>query len=323
MNRLRRASLKIGLSAALIAASAGGVFAADLIRVGKASPGSFSFVPLDVGKAAGIFKKHGINLQIIGFSGGSKMQQALAADSIDVAFGSGPEMILTQKGAPMKAIAEMAGAPLIFAIITPYDSPIKTLDELKGKKIGVSGNPSLSSFMAKELAIKKGWGANGITPVVVGGMASGVVAALRTHQVDAVTFDLREGLQLQALKQGRVLAPCSDYVTHFITHVIFAQNAIMKKNPAALKRFLAAWFDTIKYMKSHKAISVKIASKITGAPESLESMEYDHIVPHFFSPNGHFVKRDLAAVADALVQLHSVSKPPDMSKLYTTAFLAK
>jgi len=295
----------------------------DVVRVGKSSPGSFSFVPLDIGEAAGIFKKNGIDLRIIGFSGGTKMHQALAANTIDVAFGSGPQMVLTAKGAPMMAVAEMASAPTNFAVIVPYDSPIKTLDGLKGKKIGVSGNPSLSAFMADEIALTKGWGPHGIQLVVVGGMHSGVVASVRTHQVDAVTFDLRVGLQLEKVKEGRVLAPCSDYIHHFITHAIYAQNDIIKNKPDVLRRFLKGWFETIAYMQKNKAMSVKIASKVTGASEELESLEYDRLMPSFFSPNGKFHAEDVAAVAKALQLMRSLDKLPDMSKLYTEQFLPK
>lgn len=318
-------SVAILMSACLVAAlSAPQASAADLVRVGKSSPGSFDFTPLDIGSQVGIFKKNGIDLQIIGFSGGTKMHQALAADTIDVGFGSGPQMVLTAKGAPMMAVAEMAGAPINFAVIVPHDSSIKSLDDLKGKKIGVSGKTSLSAFMANEIALTKGWGPHGIELVVIGGMHSGVVSALRTHQVDAVTFDLRVGLQLEKAKEGRVLVPCSDYIHHFITHAIYAQNDLMKNKPDVLKRFLASWFQTIQYVKKNKDTTVKIASKITGAPEDIESGEYDHLVPGpFFSTTGHFVPADVAAVGESLKLMQSMTNLPDMSKLYTEAFLPK
>lgn len=314
----------LGVAAiAMIALCGRASCAEDTLRVAKSSPESFSFVPLDIGLAAGIFQKFGLNVDIVGFSGGAKMHQALAAGAIDIAFGSGPQMILTAKGSPMMAVAEMAGAPINFAVIVPYTSPVRTLDALKGKTIGVSGIPSLSSFMAEEIALSKGWGEKGVVPVGIGGRTSGVVAALRTHQVDAVTFDLRFGLQFEQTKEDRVLAPCSDYVTHFITHAIFARKDVMKNKSDVLRRFLKAWFETITYMHGHKAASVATASKVTGASPALESLEYDKLMPRFFSANGRFRKDDLAAVAKSLVMLKDADTPPDMSTLYTEAFLPR
>ena len=70
------------------------------VRVGQPQPGTFQFAPLQVGTAAGIFKKHGIDLEVISFGGGPRVQQAIAANSIDIGIGSGPELAFVAKGAP-------------------------------------------------------------------------------------------------------------------------------------------------------------------------------------------------------------------------------
>ncbi len=88
----------------------------DTLRVGKAVPEAFSFTPLDVGMQTGIFKKHGLDIQETAFAGDAKLQQGMASDSIDIGLGSGPAMAFIVKGAPVKAIAAMAGPPLLLAI---------------------------------------------------------------------------------------------------------------------------------------------------------------------------------------------------------------
>jgi ABC-type nitrate/sulfonate/bicarbonate transport system substrate-binding protein len=62
------------------------------LRVGKAVPEAFSFEPLDVGMRKGFFAKEGIEIEETAFAGDAKMQQAMAADSLDIALGSGPAM---------------------------------------------------------------------------------------------------------------------------------------------------------------------------------------------------------------------------------------
>src|SRR5262249_44827006 len=76
--------------------------AADKLRVGKAVPEAFSFVPPDVGMRNGIFQKNNTELELTAFAGDARMQQAAAADSIDVLLGSGPAMAFIAKGAPIK-----------------------------------------------------------------------------------------------------------------------------------------------------------------------------------------------------------------------------
>ena len=111
---------------------------ADTLRIGKAGRTAFSFVPADVGSQTGIFKKNGLDLDISSFGGDAKVQQAMAADSIDIGLGSGPGLAFIVKGSPVKGIAAMAGPPLIFALVVRNDGVIRSIDDLKGKQIGIS-----------------------------------------------------------------------------------------------------------------------------------------------------------------------------------------
>ena len=93
----------LALAAAGLMLTCGTASAETKLRVGKAQPNQFAFVPADIGVEAGIFKKHGLNVEISSFGGDAKMMQALAADGIDVALGGGPAFATIVKGTPMKA----------------------------------------------------------------------------------------------------------------------------------------------------------------------------------------------------------------------------
>ena len=96
---------------AVIAGSAGllALAAAVTLTVGKAAPNADPIIPVNVGDTLGIFKKHGLDLKIVDFTGGSKMTQAMAAGALDIGDGAGTEMALIAKGAPMIAVCESAG----------------------------------------------------------------------------------------------------------------------------------------------------------------------------------------------------------------------
>src|SRR5271170_6027407 len=114
------------------------------LTVGKAAPNADPIIPVNVGLEAGIFKKHGLDVKIVDFLGGSKMAQAMAAGSIDIGDGAGTEMALVAKGVPMVAICETTSTFPFLSIAVPSDSPIKSLTGLKGAKIGVSSAGSLT-----------------------------------------------------------------------------------------------------------------------------------------------------------------------------------
>src|ERR1700677_4963238 len=121
----------IGLSASVASAN-------ELLRVGNAGRESFSFTPANIGQATGIFAKHGLDLEIAGFGGDAKLQQAMAADAVDIGLGSGPGLAFIVKGAPVKAIAAMAGPPLLFAVVVRADGTVKSVDDLKGRRVAIS-----------------------------------------------------------------------------------------------------------------------------------------------------------------------------------------
>lgn len=297
-------------------------FAADKLRAGKASPTSDVMLPVDIGVKTGIFAKHGLDVEVITFSGGAKLHQAMAADAVDIGVGAGTELALLAKGAPEIAIANVAGKVLFLGIGVGADSKARTVDDLKGAKIGVSSNGSLTYWLAQELARVKGWGPNGVTPVTTGNDATAYVAALKTHAIDAFLSTTSLSFQLEEKNEGRLLLPVSTYTGNMAAGVIFATKDYAEKHPDAVKRFLAGWFDTIDFMRHNKAETIKMTAGLTGFSEAVQSKEYDLTMP-MFSKDGKFDAESLATLQRNFADLKILETPPDMSTLYTEKFLPK
>ena len=232
--------------------AAGGSFlasplaAAEKLRVGKAVPEAFSFVPLDIGMRKGIFAKNGLEIESIAFAGDARMQQAAAADSIDILLGSGPAMAFIVKGAPIKGVAGMAGPPLLLAIVVRPDGP-KTAADLKGKKVSVSTAGSLTYWLVSETSRRQGWGPKGIEIAPMGAMP-GQIAALKRGDIDGVIMDIGNAFDLEKRGEGRILVRFTD-IKDFHIHVIFATDKLIAGRPAAVRGFLKGWFETIAFMR--------------------------------------------------------------------------
>src|SRR6202051_1785265 len=158
-----------GLAALLLAAWLAPAHAAEKLRVAKVVPFAWSFTPLDVGIQTGIFAKHGLDIEESASAGDAKLQQLLTSDSVDIGIGSGPGMAFSVKGVPAKAVAVMFGLPRNMAVMVGYDSDAKTVDDLKGKKLGVTTVGSLTAWIGERINAKKGWGDNGIVGGPLGG----------------------------------------------------------------------------------------------------------------------------------------------------------
>src|ERR1700739_971421 len=150
MTRLSRRTVISGLTFGAmlpLAASLAPARANQALRVAKVVPFAWTFTPLDIGMQEGIFAKRGLDIEASASSGDAKLQQILTAGSVDIGIGSGPGMAFAAKGVPAKAVAEMYGAPRNMAVMVGYDSPIKTVDDLKGKKIGCPTVGSLTAWI--------------------------------------------------------------------------------------------------------------------------------------------------------------------------------
>ena len=317
--RFRSLSATMLLLAASGSILVSGATAAETLRVGKAVPEAFSFVPLDIGMRKGLFANNGLEIESIAFTGDARMQQAMASDSLDVALGSGPAMAFIVKGAPIKAVAAMAGPPLLLAIVVRPDGP-KTAAELRAKKISVSTAGSLTYFLVSETSRRQGWGPKGIDIAPMGAMP-GQIAAMKRGDIDGAIMDIGNAFELEKRGEGRILVRFTD-IKDFHIHVIFATDKLIAERPTAVRGFLAGWFETIAFMRGHKAETVEIAKEVTNKDAEITARVYDELMP-MFSDDGRFAPAALATLAKSYVELQLLPQEPDMTKLYTQAFLPK
>ena len=311
----------LGTAALLLSGLASAAIGAETLRVGKAGAQAFSFVPAEVGQQMGFYKKHGVDITISAFGGDAKVQQALAANSIDIGLGSGPAMAFIAKGSPAKAVAAMADQPLIFALVVRNDGSVKSVEDLKGRIVGVSGVGSVTSWLIAQISRKQGWGDDGIRRVGLGNDANRV-AALKTKSIDAAIVNIAVALKYVHSGDGKLLMRFGDLVKDFHIHVIFAGDAVIAAHPEAVRGFLAGWFETIRFMRSHKEKTVAIAKDVMHTDEATTNEIYDEVMP-MFNEDGHFKPKALAALSQSWVELKNLPSAPDMKKLYTDAFLPK
>lgn len=292
----------------------------DTLRIGVPAVTGYTYLATEVGLQHGFFKAHQVDVDVSVFEGGAKLQQAIFGRSIDIAVAGGTDFAFIAKGVPEIAVAAMAGPPLSLGVIVPYDSAIKSADDLKGRTIGVTTVGSLSEWLMRRLAKEKGWGSNGLKTVALGNSAHTGLAALSTGQIDALFTESAIGFQLELSKRGRLLFPTSDIVQKFLVYAIYATTDTVQNHPDVLRRFLKGWFENIADMRANKAKTVETLRSFTKFDPEVQSREYDLVMP-MFSADGHFDPQALDVLADSFVETNMVATKPDMSKLYTEAFL--
>ena len=274
---------------------------ADTLRVGKAGRTAFSFVPAEVGSQTGIFKNNGLDLDISSFGGDAKVQQAMAADSIDIGLGSGPGLAFIAKGSPVKGIAAMAGPPLIFALVVRNDGSVEFGRRSQGQARSASP-PSARSRAGSpsEVSRQQGWGNDGMTEVPIGDDGARV-AAVKTEVARRRDRQSRRPRSTYADHgDGRILLRFGDIAKHFHAHVIFATDKAIAAQPDQLRAFperLVRDHRLHAHAEGRDRRGSRCRSCDTDARLTAEI--YDELMP-MFTDDGHFDPEALAVLEPLL-----------------------
>ncbi len=134
----------IALAMAAFVAASPSALAEDTVKLAVGQRGNWDTSVSEIGQRAGIFRKHGLSVEIVYTQGAGETQQAVISGSVDIGIAAGVMGVLGaySKGAPVRIIgAETTGASDLYWYVRS-DSPIKSLKDTDGKTLGYSTNGS-------------------------------------------------------------------------------------------------------------------------------------------------------------------------------------
>jgi NitT/TauT family transport system substrate-binding protein len=216
-------------------------------------------------------------------------------------------------------VAAFAGPPRNISATVLADSPITSVDQLKGKLVSVSTVGSLSDWLAKQMAIEKGWGPDGIKTIALGAIDNSV-SALVAHQTDGAMLATEASFKLEEQKKSRFLVGMDQYAPHFITHVVYAEKTLVSGNPDVVDRFLKAFFASIAKIKNDKTMTSAMAEKVLRQSPAVASRTYDYEVSMLLD-DGRFDPQAVEVLKKSFVEMGTIDKKPSDDQLFTTRFL--
>jgi NitT/TauT family transport system substrate-binding protein len=223
--------------------------AQDLVKMTIGQRGNWDTAVPHLGEKAGIFKKHGLTLELLYTSGSGETVQPVVSGNVDLglAVGTLGAIGYFAKGAPIRIVAAQATGAADYWY-TKVESPLNTLKDAKGQTIAYSTNGSSTHSMV--LAFIKEWGVDA-KPTATGN-PSATLTAVMSNQVDigwaAPPFGLKEMAEgkIKLLNKGGETKTIGGQTVR----TIIANLDSLKNRKDVLRKFMAAYRETIDYMYS-------------------------------------------------------------------------
>jgi NitT/TauT family transport system substrate-binding protein len=271
---LAGAAVAVGLLLSVVSCGKGsGTVAADStgmlpLKIGYTAAGA-GYADLYDGVESGIFRKHGLNVTLVRLNTSAQLVAGLASNSVQVGVGVAADSATAiMKGAKLKFIAMSEPTYNLEMWASPS---IKTVNDLKGKKIALTSPNSEGDFGLTALLASKGMSRTDVTTDYVQSAAA-EVAALDSGAVSAILTQPPQGTSTRQ-KGAHRLASLANLPFPLGAYTV--ESGYLDKNRALVKKFVAAEAEALQYLPTHPTQTEAAIKKYTGENDaSLDQYAY-------------------------------------------------
>lgn len=238
---------------------ADGADAPQKLRVAYAAITAAFSVPW-VAKEAGIYQRHGLDVELVYIASGSRAVQTLVGGSIDIACIGGPAGVDAKlAGADTIYVAIPVNKVLVFTVAAPQ---IQRIEEMRGKSIGVTRVGTVTDFFTR-IYLRQ----NNLVPdkdVMIrqaGGLPE-IVAALKAGQIHGGTFGFPAVLHARAAG-FRVLVDYNTAGYRYPLSTVIVTQRLLRTQESAVRRFLEAHIEAVHRFKTDPELAMRVIGKYT------------------------------------------------------------
>jgi sulfonate transport system substrate-binding protein len=255
------------------------------------------------------FKPRGIEVKWVEFSFGPPLLEALNTGNIDYGYtGDSPPIFAQAARANLLYVAALPSAGKNEAIVVPADSPVKTVADLKGKKVGFAKASSAHNTTVAALE-KAGLSYSDITPVYLA--PADAVAAFAGGNLDAWTI---WDPYLALAEKGKVRVIVSAKDVHEANAFFLANRDFTGKHPDVVAKLNQIFADESVWATGHHAEIVKALHETTGVETEALTRAVDRSL-FLVTPVNDKVIATQQAVADRFHKLGLIPKPVNVKEV--------
>ena len=235
----------------------------EKIRVGQGSVSLQSGL-MHIAKERGLFAKHGLVSEIVYIPGGTTNIQVLVSGSLDMSQLSGaPGVAANLEGADIVYILGLLDR-LNYQLVTRPE--IKSVEQLKGKKLGVSRFGSSADFGLRAVLKRLGIDPAKDVSILQIGDEPARVAAIKSGNIEGTVVNAPFSSEAERLKLN-VMADSVKMDIPFFNTGLLGSRKYLEKQDAKVMNFLRAYLEAIKILKTEREYSVKALAQFTRVPD--------------------------------------------------------
>ena len=218
-----------------------------------------------VAEEAGIFEKYNIQPHLILITSGSKMVQAMLGGDLPLAGAAGNAAVdAALAGADIVMIGALAKVPAFYIMASPE---IKSIEDLRGKAVGVTRFGSSTDFTIRYLLRKHGLNPDRDVTMIQAGDLFAAAAMLKTKAIVAAPFSSPTNLRAQEAG-ARVLMNMGEAGIYFPHDAWMARRSFINANEDLIRRFMKGYSEGVAKLFSDPDLSRRAIRRFTRATDS-------------------------------------------------------
>ena len=262
-------------------------------------------------KEAGFYKDEGLNVELVVMRGAPAIQ-GLIGGTVPFASSGGAGLLPIVRGAPLRIVFTTFSRPMFWVYSKPE---IKTVEELRGKKIGVSSIGSGPDTLLRTMLKKHGLDGGRDVVILSTGPGTARFFSLKTGVTDAAVLNEQAALMAQeaGLRQIFSFTKGEDFVE--VQGSIVVRDSLLESDPLLVEKFTRATLKGALYLKDNRAGTVAIHARVLKVNETIVNRVYDLARPGVTADGT--VSEDIQKKAiEQIVERTDIKELPPLRKVF-------
>ena len=289
------------------------------IRLGVTVADNVAYAPAFAAQELGFFEEAGVKVTIVPLRGSAVAEEALAAGHVEII-----DHIVAytgravSRGGDPRIVGTVSSGFLGWSLIVRADSPIKSVRDLVGKRVGVGPRLSVGDMAAQRLADQ----VSGRFELIHNGPGA-LVPALRSGEIDAMLFSASVTQREVTAGNARMILDLTDPGDRTPIYGYAASAEARENRSEDVRRFMAAVLRATAYMKQNPEWSLRFLKSYVRVPDdAFAKILQDRIVENL-STNGETKADDVERAVSLAARAWDAPAIMDVpvERIFTNEFL--